>query len=88
MKINSLSLFVNTNRSFLLKDIIEWCNRPSNKGNPMSECIIQYINDNYLHTKKYLNKRFKVKYTLFRKSIISLEAYNKYLGFSIECVNA
>lgn len=85
----SLMNFINTDCSFTLKDIKDWCKNPLNRSSILAEMILRYITDHYSYAKQCAlkSKRFKVRYKLFRKTEYSTEEYEKYMGYFLECVD-
>ena len=86
LKYMSLCGFINTNTSFLLIDIIEWCTK--NTYNQLSGELLRYIKDNELYTTENIYKEFIVKSKPLQAFIDEGNGneYMKYLGYSLECV--
>jgi len=80
----SLSCFVNTKTSFMLKDIIEWCikNTPCNA---LAEAVINYINDNGLNKPENQEKEYVINHVpIYEFAKRNKEAeYNKYGGYDL-----
>ena len=81
---DSLSNYVNSNKGFLLKDIISWC--LSNTNHSLSEHILLYIHDHVLNIEENMEKEFIVNSEPF-KNFNDKEDYMKYMGYSLICID-
>lgn len=84
---DSLGNWVNTNRGFILKDIISWCLR--NPSHQLSEKLLFYIKDNNLDIKENLEKEFivnSVPFKEFQEKGMEKD-YLKYLGYYLRCID-
>ena len=81
---DSLSNYVNSNKGFLLKDIISWC--LTNTNYSLSEHILLYIHDHVLNIEENMEKEFIVNSEPF-KNFNDKEDYMKYMGYSLICID-
>lgn len=81
----SLTAYINTQQTCLLKDIVKWC--LDNSTVQLAYCIFAYINDNGLNTEENQYKEYYVKSCSVEEFIRQnkRDEYTKYLGYSLEC---
>lgn len=84
---DNLYQYINTNQSFLLKDIVKWCVRNINE--PMSQYILELIEDRNLITGENLCKRYSIYHLSLDEFIrfkINRECL-KYMGYELYCLD-
>ena len=83
----SPSTYINSRFGFLLKDIINWC--LNNQHDQLSDKLILYIQENKLDIPENMEKEFTINHMSFKEYVSRdmEEEYEKYLGYSLQCID-